>query len=106
MSTAAVVSALMVGALALGPARLPAQAGAGGVAGDAGRGRQVYERYCAQCHGERTDGAGEVARWSQPRPRDFRQGIFKFSSARYGFLRVRLACCRAASCVDPQLLAY
>jgi len=38
------------------------------------------------CHGERTDGAGEVARWFAARPRDFRQGIFKFSSARYGFL--------------------
>jgi len=81
-----VVSALTVGALALGAVSLSAQAGAGGVAGDAGRGRQVYERYCVQCHGDRTDGAGEVARWSQPRPRDFRQGLYKFSSARYGFL--------------------
>src|SRR6267143_5084664 len=86
MSTAAVVSALMVGALALGAALPPAQAGAGGVTGDAGRGRQVYERYCVQCHGERTDGAGEVARWSQPRPRDFRQGTYKFSSTPYGYL--------------------
>jgi cytochrome c oxidase cbb3-type subunit I/II len=86
MSTAAVVSALMVGALTLGAAPLATQTGVGGAAGDAGRGRQVYERYCVQCHGERTDGAGEVARWSQPRPRDFRQGIFKFSTARYGFL--------------------
>src|SRR5258706_10341890 len=76
----------MVGALALGAALPPAPAGREGAAGDAGRGRQVYERYCVQCHGERTDGAGEVARWSQPKPRDFRQGIFKFSSARYGFL--------------------
>ena len=86
MSTAAVVSALMVGALALGAALLPAQAGREGAAGDAGRGRQVYERYCVQCHGARTDGAGEVARWSQPKPRDFRQGIYKFSSTPYGFL--------------------
>ena len=86
MSTAAVVSALMVGALALGVAPLQAQAGGGGAAGDAGRGHQVYERYCIQCHGERTDGAGEVARWSQPKPRDFRQGVYKFSSTRYGSL--------------------
>jgi mono/diheme cytochrome c family protein len=50
------------------------------------RGRRVYERYCVQCHGARGDGAGEVARWSQPRPRDFRQGIYKFSSTPYGFL--------------------
>ena len=81
MSTAAVVSALMVGALALAPAPLPAQA-----VGDAARGRQVYERYCIQCHGDRADGAGEVARWSQPKPRDFRQGVFKFTSTPYGSL--------------------
>ena len=79
MSTATVVSALMAGALALGAASLSAQ-------GDPGRGRQVYERYCEQCHGDRADGAGEVARWSQPRPRDFRGGVYKFSSTPYGFL--------------------
>ncbi len=77
---AAAVAALMVGAITAGAEPLPAQAG------DAARGRQVYERYCTQCHGTRADGAGEVARWSQPRPRDFRQGIFKFSSTPYGFL--------------------
>ncbi len=86
MSTAAVVSALTVGALALGAAPLRAQADGGGVAGDAGRGRHVYERYCVQCHGDRADGAGEVARWSQPKPRDFRGGVYKFSSTPYGFL--------------------
>jgi len=77
---AAVVAALLVGALTAGAAPLPAQAR------DAARGRQVYERYCVQCHGGRADGAGEVARWSQPRPRDFRQGIYKFSSTPFGFL--------------------
>src|SRR5437667_5610608 len=77
---AAAVAALIAGALAAGAARLPAQTK------DAARGRQVYERYCIQCHGTRADGAGEVARWSQPKPRDFRQGIFKFSSTPYGFL--------------------
>src|SRR6267378_1994924 len=83
MSTAAVVSALIVGALAFGATPLRAQAGGGG---DPGRGRQVYERYCVQCHGDRADGAGEVARWSQPKPRDFRGGVYKFSSTPYGFL--------------------
>ena len=81
MATAAVVSALMAGALALVGAPLRAQ-----VVGDPARGRQVYERYCIQCHGDRADGTGEVARWSQPRPRDFRQGVFKFSSTPYGSL--------------------
>jgi len=77
---AAAVAALLVDALTIRAAQLPAQAA------DAGRGRQVYERYCVQCHGARADGAGEVARWSQPKPRDFRQGVFKFSSTPYGFL--------------------
>jgi cytochrome c oxidase cbb3-type subunit 2 len=54
--------------------------------GDAERGRQVYERYCVQCHGERGDGKGEVAPWTQPKPRDFRQGVFKFRSTPYGTL--------------------
>jgi len=83
MATATVVSALMVGALGLGVGQLPAQASGGG---DQARGRQVYERYCVQCHGDRGDGAGEVARWSQPKPRDFRQGVFKFTSTSYGLL--------------------
>ena len=60
--------------------------GAAQSAGDPSRGRQVFERYCIQCHGSRGDGAGEVARWAQPKPRDFRQGVFKFSSTPYGFL--------------------
>src|SRR5207302_7513714 len=76
-----VVAAVTIRALTVGASAMPAQS-----VGDPGRGRQVYERYCVQCHGSRADGAGEVARWSQPRPRDFRQGIFKFSSTPYGFL--------------------
>jgi len=75
------VAALTIGALTVGASPMAAQS-----VGDPARGRQVYERYCVQCHGARADGAGEVARWSQPRPRDFRQGVFKFSSTPYGFL--------------------
>src|SRR5712692_1496954 len=75
------LAAFMLGALALGAAPLAAQ-----TRGDPARGRQVFERYCMQCHGDRGDGAGEVARWSQPKPRDFRQGVFKFSSTPYGSL--------------------
>ncbi len=64
----AILLAHIVGLLVLGISQAPAQ-----TAGD-------------PCHGARGDGAGEVARWSQPRPRDFRQGIYKFSSTPYGFL--------------------
>ncbi len=76
-----VVAALAV--FTVGASPMLAQATAGG---DPARGRQVYERYCVQCHGGRGDGAGEVARWSQPKPRDFRQGVFKFTSMPNGYL--------------------
>jgi cytochrome c oxidase cbb3-type subunit 2 len=77
----AMVTGQIIGTLALGVTLVAAQS-----TGDPTRGRQVYERYCVQCHGARADGAGEVAPWSQPKPRDFRQGVFKFSSTPYGFL--------------------
>src|SRR5438105_11194327 len=80
MLTAVTSCALVVGVLIVGAEPMAAQTG------NAARGRQVYERYCIQCHGTHADGAGEVARWSQPKPRDFRQGTFKFSSTPYGYL--------------------
>jgi cytochrome c oxidase cbb3-type subunit 2 len=80
MRRVTMVLTLIVGSRTLGAAELPAQSG------DPARGRQVYERYCVQCHGPRGDGAGEVAPWAQPKPRDFRQGIYKFSSTPYGYL--------------------
>jgi plastocyanin len=55
-------------------------------AGDPGRGKAVYERFCTQCHGPRGNGAGEVAPYANPRPRDFRQGLFKFRSTPLGSL--------------------
>lgn len=55
-------------------------------AGDPGRGKAVYERFCTQCHGPRGNGGGEVAAYANPRPRDFRQGLFKFRSTPFGSL--------------------
>jgi len=55
-------------------------------AGDSGRGKAVYERFCTQCHGPRGNGGGEVAPFANPRPRDFRQGLFKFRSTPFGSL--------------------
>ena len=81
MHRAVVVAALTLAAHMIGAAPVRAQA-----QGDSRRGRQVYERYCVQCHGDRGDGAGEVAPWTQPKPRDFRQGIFKFTTTPFGFL--------------------
>lgn len=54
--------------------------------GNSRRGADVYRRYCVTCHGERGDGAGEFAAYANPRPRDFRQGTFKWRSTPSGSL--------------------
>jgi mono/diheme cytochrome c family protein len=54
--------------------------------GNAARGKVVYERYCLSCHGENGDGRGEAGDWIFPKPRDFRQGMFKWRSTPSGTL--------------------
>lgn len=49
-------------------------------------GKYVYERNCIVCHGPRGDGKGELAAGLQPRPRSFREGMFKFRSTPPGML--------------------
>jgi mono/diheme cytochrome c family protein len=48
------------------------------------RGLAVFTKRCAACHGATGDGAGPVAAYLHPRPRDYRLGIFKFTSTPYG----------------------
>mgnify|MGYP001240520139 CR=1 FL=1 len=48
-------------------------------------GQQLYETNCAQCHGVTGDGAGPAAVYMYPRPRDYRKGVFKFTSTPYGY---------------------
>lgn len=48
------------------------------------RGELVYEKNCQQCHGVSGDGNGPAAPYLMPRPRDYRRGIFKFTSTPYG----------------------
>jgi len=43
-------------------------------------GRRAYETHCIGCHGTIGDGAGSAARFLKPRPRNFRRGLFKFTS--------------------------
>ena len=47
-------------------------------------GTEVYRRNCQQCHGVTGDGAGLAAEYLTPRPRDYRRGVFKFTSTPYG----------------------
>jgi mono/diheme cytochrome c family protein len=43
-------------------------------------GRNLYMVHCVHCHGVAGDGAGPTAKFLDPRPRDYRQGKFKFTS--------------------------
>lgn len=44
------------------------------------QGRTLYQRHCSHCHGTSGDGAGPTAEYLNPRPRDYRHGVFKFKS--------------------------
>jgi mono/diheme cytochrome c family protein len=46
-------------------------------------GRHLYMTHCVHCHGVAGDGDGPTARFLNPRPRDYRQGVFKFKSTPY-----------------------
>ena len=48
------------------------------------RGAAVFQHRCVGCHGVTGDGNGPAAEFLYPRPRDYRRGIFKFTSTAYG----------------------
>lgn len=43
------------------------------------RGRHLYAEHCQHCHGMSGDGDGPTAQYLNPRPRDYRKGIFKYT---------------------------
>jgi mono/diheme cytochrome c family protein len=43
-------------------------------------GYALYRKHCLHCHGVSGDGQGPTAEFLWPRPRDFRKGVFKFTS--------------------------
>jgi mono/diheme cytochrome c family protein len=49
-------------------------------------GRNLYLKYCAQCHGDKGDAAGYATPHLLPRPRDFTQGKFKVRTTPSGAL--------------------
>ncbi len=61
------------------------RAAAGPIGGDA-EGKQwgLFRRHCAGCHGISGDGAGTAAAVLDPYPRDFRNGVFKYTSTAGG----------------------
>lgn len=44
------------------------------------RGSQLYQKHCIHCHGLNGGGNGPTAAFLNPRPRDYRRGIFKWKS--------------------------
>lgn len=44
------------------------------------KGSSLYRIHCVHCHGVTGDGRGPTAKWVNPHPRDYRQGLFKFQS--------------------------
>ena len=45
-------------------------------------GRALYMQHCSHCHGTSGDGDGPTAEYLYPRPRDYRHGVFKFTSTK------------------------
>ncbi len=50
------------------------------------KGKDVYDKYCAVCHGEEGDGYGELAHALYPKPRDFTKGQYKIRTNATGSL--------------------
>ncbi|HUP24873.1 MAG TPA: c-type cytochrome [Thermoanaerobaculia bacterium] len=49
-------------------------------------GKRLYDKYCAQCHGDTGDGQGYATPRVKPEPRDFTSGKYKFRSTPSGTL--------------------
>jgi mono/diheme cytochrome c family protein len=76
MSARLALGLLLVLPLALGARSAPAQT--------ASRGKPVYEKWCAGCHGGTGAGDGPGATRMLPRPRDFTKGVYKIRTTASG----------------------
>jgi mono/diheme cytochrome c family protein len=66
------------------------QMAAGRIQGDSeGNYRGLFRQHCVACHGLAGDGAGVAAAMLDPYPRDFRNGIFKYTSTAGGAKPIR-----------------
>src|SRR6185503_4339467 len=50
------------------------------------RGKAVYNKWCAQCHGSEGAGDGPAAHYMVPRPRDFTAALYQIRSTASGLL--------------------
>jgi mono/diheme cytochrome c family protein len=65
---------------------LAAGSGTAAATADVGNGKLVYQRYCLSCHGAQGNGQGEAAEYMSIKPRDYRQGTYKWRSTPSGSL--------------------
>lgn len=79
MSRVLLAAVATVALAALPASRLPAQA-------ETEQGKVVYEKWCAQCHGDEGAGDGPAARYLLPRPRDFKMALYQVRSTASGLL--------------------
>ena len=78
---------VLIGVGCAGPATLlRAQGPDLGTDAQRASGKQLYARYCAQCHGEKGDGEGYATPHLSPRPRNFTTGKFKVRTTPNGAL--------------------
>lgn len=47
-------------------------------------GQRLYDQHCLLCHGRTGDGSGPQSQVLNPKPRDFRLGLFKYTSTQPG----------------------
>jgi mono/diheme cytochrome c family protein len=47
-------------------------------------GKELFDAYCARCHGYEGDGKGDASNFTYPKPRDFTSGMYKFRSTPSG----------------------
>ena len=52
-------------------------------------GRDLYLRHCMHCHGVTGDGDGPTGKYFAVKPRDYRRGLFKFTSTKSGVKTTR-----------------
>lgn len=69
---------LIKGAVAL--ALFLAVASSAALAGDAQKGKEIYDKRCWWCHGEQGAGDGPSAELLNPPPRDFTSGVYKWKT--------------------------
>jgi len=81
-----VIAVRVLTALSLLAAAGAAAAGELGSDSQRAAGKALYDKYCAQCHGESGDGVGHATSRLEPRPRDFTSGKYKFRTTPSGML--------------------